>query len=532
MAHTGRSADRRNSDIQIDFRLLSNENIGDPSSHLHQEMSHDELTRERSTITQPSNHLGNAVSMSSARRALKEKARQQRRLLTRFRCPSSSSSDGEQKPSPSATHAVDSDTGVHKRQSLCKSSSVSDSVVSSANSILASVSSTTRISSPGRAKTRVSLNRVPLKHERALTVTSSPRFRRRCSTGNALDDDDTSIALDLAKPTSSTSTSDLDVTNQSTGQKTIMESVLLDNVLVLQSDSCSAVEAVSLRTVKKATGKSEESHYVSYTERLIQEGAPPEDCVSVDEIMECEEKNLDKEHLLSSNLDKRSTSEEQMLTTPVERLDGVRSYRVERYEVLTPKACRASSDPLLLSRHTPVVYGRPASCLTGPSPEHCDQDSASHESQPNYFSLSQPDVAEDLCGASEAKHQLEDTYPRSFNTGTSFAPPLETIGENSGAEGESDISFREANPPNRQNPLLVDRGRSNISTTSVLSEGHDWKELYLSFDLESVGSMSTGFSHATSFGKPLNIPVSQEFKDMTTELTQNPQILLKWLNPL
>ena len=66
----------------------------------------------------------------------------------------------------------------------------------------------------------------------------------------------------------------------------------------------------------------------------------------------------------------------------------------------------------------------------------------------------------------------------------------------------------------------------------MFSEDTDWKELYLSFDLESVSSMYSGISHVTSFGKPLDIPVSQEFKDMADEFSRNPAVLMKWLNPL
>jgi len=74
----------------------------------------------------------------------------------------------------------------------------------------------------------------------------------------------------------------------------------------------------------------------------------------------------------------------------------------------------------------------------------------------------------------------------------------------------------------------IDRQASQFSSTSSVVSGDD-SSGYSTVDLESFPSFGTGISSA--YRKPLNIPLTEEMKDMVKELKGNPGVFVKWLSP-
>jgi hypothetical protein len=346
---------------------------------------------------------------------------------------------------------------------------------------------------------------LPLKHERALAVNPSlsPPRRHRPPTLETIHE-----AESLSKSSSTTSST--------------MESVVMvvteprgsSHVLVLEAES--AVEAVSIRSAEQRPSEQDESE-LSYTERLLLQ----EDLsLATNNSSREEETNWDDEEE-PSRINRSTVSRHRS------RLWGRKSgwHRNTRFSSSSRDRndIRANSDPGVASIRFAVPFGSSSSCATGPIPlEEFVARSEEEASASELIRQPSNETERESFSVTETKY-LPLRHRRAGSCGgQSAVSEYDLVSESSTISRriESDLSH------------FLSRGRSNISATTYASEEDEYRDLYRSFDLESARSTSSSWtSHLSSFGKPLNIPVSQEFRDMADEFTKNPTVLMKWLNP-
>lgn len=126
---------------------------------------------------------------------------------------------------------------------------------------------------------------------------------------------------------------------------------------------------------------------------------------------------------------------------------------------------------------------------------------------------------------SNENSQYEDLVHQSSSlaAGHSFSSVRDTVEDHVGC-----TCLRESTPSTEKSLSLLDSDRTNTSAASILSE-----DSILQKTLKArYGSFESHFSVATGVCKPLNISVTQELKDMVEEVSKNPVVIMKWLNPL
>ena len=415
-------------------------------------------------------------------------------------------------------------------------------------------------------------DQIPLQHSRALTMKRAKRISSCQHVVHRPDPDESEESVQAEKyPLEIKKREPRDDSNKAC--KVVMESVLVDTdknegkVLVLQVQDGEAVEAVSLGAPKNTTPESGNA-YISYTERLFQEDTSGSDFAAYhqsshdhdekakgsegsegkqdntnenEQLLENKAVSLHPPLFMSSggemaNLDADFPENMSTASSVFEARERYAPFLTEKKLVRfsTAQSEERKLDPYSTVQsierridhsttesfsQLSVGSDQSSSCYTGPNFEGGNDGTSSETTQDN---------------TAQAAVTREDHINGKKESSGCSAPVTSTNSKMNPRHDKStdrewsdlrEMMHAETRLTKRSPGLDVGRDQSNVTSASFVTIDSG----YSSVDLESITSIATGAS--TVYNKPLNIPVTDELKDMANELSRNPIILMKWLNP-
>ena len=426
-------------------------------------------------------------------------------------------------------------------------------------------------------------DQIPLQHSRALTMQRSKRVRT-IQRSDAPDDSEEIVQEEsLLLEEVSKEEEFNDKASKGEACKGVMESLLVTDgtnegqVLVLQVQYGQAVEAVALGAPN--TANPENGTYVSYTERLFQEDTRGSNVVVYHSSGEGQDENVRKpenRHHGVSNI-KYTEGESVSPNAPLfmsssGEMDNMANINSDFPENMSTASALSNHADRYGSVQAEKVMFR---FSTSQSPEKVLESDSTSQSEHHTVDRSAADFSRQSSQISVDSGQSSDSYDvqsyaqllreekdsntaqaavvsdshlRGNKESSGCSPPLVPVSSETDLNRLQRRLFEDASRRSsdsadrdwadlkekmrtgillskRSKCLAVGRDPSNVSAASFVSMESD----YSSIDLESITSFATGTS--TLYKKPLDIPVTDELKDMANEFSNNPVILMKWLNP-